>query len=333
MRSKRKRIISDDVELATRAAWLYYEAALTQAEISQKLRVPPAKVQRLIARARAEGLVRIIIEGDLAGCFLLERDLSRQFKLEFCRVVPALPSGGNLFSALGRAAAPYLHDALNARKHKIIGVGHGRTLAATVDHLARDSFPGLTIVSVLGGVPRRIAANPFDVVQALAEKTTASAYLLPVPFFANTKQDRAVLLAQRGVPEAFKVGETASLFVVGIGEVSETSFLCESGMILPEEIAMARRDGAMAEVLGSFYDGDGQRIATTLHDRVIALPPEAMRGRDALGIAGGIEKAAAIHAMLKSRLLTALVTDERTAQAIIGAAAHCAKPKISIIGS
>jgi DNA-binding transcriptional regulator LsrR (DeoR family) len=327
------RIISDDVELATRAAWLYYEAALTQAEISSRLRVPPAKVQRLIARARADGLVRIVIEGDLAGCLLLERELARRFKLDFCRVVPELSPGGNPFSALGRAAAPYLHDAFGSGRHQVVGVGHGRTLAATVDHLQRDSFPGLTIVSVLGGVPRRIAANPFDVVQALAEKTEAEAYLLPVPFFANTRQDRAVLLAQRGVPEALKAGETASLFVAGIGEVSETGFMCRSGMILPEEIARARHDGAVAEMFGSFYDAEGQRIATELHERVIALPPEAMRGRDALGIAGGIEKAAAIRAMLNSGLLTALVTDERTARAIIGTATHRAKPNISIVGS
>lgn len=327
------RTIGDDVELATRAAWLYYEAALTQAEIGHRLRVPPAKVQRLIARARADGLVRIIIEGDLAGCLLLERDLAGRFGLDFCRVVPALPEGGNLFSALGRAAAPYLHDAFSNGKHKIIGVGHGRTLAATVDHLVRDSFRDLTIVSVLGGVPRRIAANPFDVVQALAEKIGAEAYLLPVPFFANTPCDRAVLLNQRGVPEAFKVGERASLFVVGIGEVGEAGFLCESGMILPEEIALARQDGASAEVLGSFYDHDGQIIKTALHDRVVALPPEAMRGRDVLAVAGGPEKVAAIHALLKSGLITALITDERTAQRIIGGGIQCARPKISIVGS
>lgn len=326
-------IISDDVELATRAAWLYYEASLTQAEISKLLRVPPAKVQRLIARARADGLVRIIIEGNLAGCLMLERGLTNRFSLGFCRIVPALPPGGNLFSALGRAAAPYLQDEFSNGKHKIIGFGHGRTLAATVDHLIRDSLSHLTIVSVLGGVPRRIAANPFDVVQALAEKIEAEAYLFPVPFFANNSRDRKVLLNQRGVPEAFRVGETASLFVIGIGEVGEASFLCRSGMILSEEIALLRRDGAVAEVLGSFYNKDGQIIKTPLHDRVVALPPEAMRGRDVLAVAGGAEKAAAIHALLKSGLITALVTDEPTARMILGGEIGHVRTEISILGS
>lgn len=330
---RKNRDSADDAQLAARAAWLYYEASLTQAEIGHRLRVPPAKVQRLIARARVDGLVRVIIEGDLAGCLGLERGLTDRFKLDFCRVVPELPPGSNLFSALGRAAASYLHDAFSKGRHKIVGVGHGRTLGAAADHLVRDLFPGLTIVSVLGGVPRRIAADPFDVVQALSEKTGAEAYLLPVPFFANTPEDRAVLLQQRGVPETFQVGERADLFVFGIGEVSESGFMCKSGMILPEEIALARQDGAVAEVLGSFYDSDGKRVATELHRRVIALPPEAMRGRVALAIAGGLEKAAAIHAMLKSGLITALITDERTAQTIIGAQIPCARPRISIVGS
>jgi DNA-binding transcriptional regulator LsrR (DeoR family) len=324
--------VNEDAGTATRAAWLYYEASLTQAEIGRELGLPPAKVQRLIARATREGMVRILIEGDLAGCLSVERDLVRDHNLRFCRVVPDLPATASRFSALGRAAAAYLHQKFSSGQHKIIGVGHGRTLAATTDHLPRDSFPDLTIVSVLGDVPRRIGANPFDVVHALAEKTGAQAYLLPVPFYANTPEDRAVLLRQRGVPEAFRVAKAADLFVAGIGEVSETGFICESGMILPEEIALARRDGAAAEIFGSFYDHDGQIIKTALHDRVVALPPAAMQGRDVVAIAGGLEKAVAIRAMLKSGLLTALITDERTAQAIIGAANQRAKPKMNIVG-
>ncbi|MCF3947124.1 sugar-binding transcriptional regulator [Acidiphilium sp. AL] len=306
----------DDAELATRAAWLYYEASLTQAEISTELRVPPAKVQRLIARALRDGLVRILIEGDMAGCITLERELIARHGLDFCRVVPALP-GANLFSGLGRAAASYLHGVFEKRQHRIVGIGHGRTLAAAVEHLPRIDCPDLTVVSVLGGVPRRVGANPFDVVHALAEKTGAAAYFLPVPFYANDEGDRAVLLRQRGVSETLRIAEEASLFVLGVGEVREAAYLCESGMILPEEIARAQRDGAIAEAFGTFYDRDGKPVATDLHHRVIAVAPEAMRGRDVLAVAGGAEKAAAIRAMLKTSLPTALITDEMTARLLI----------------
>lgn len=307
----------DDAELATRAAWLYYEASLTQAEISAQLRVPPARVQRLIARAMRSGLVRILIEGEMAGCFTLERALSSAFGLSFCRVVPTIPEV-QPFSGLGRAAAAFLYGAIESGAHRVIGIGHGRSLAAMVDHLPHIDRPDLTLVSVIGGVPRRVGANPFDVVHALAEKTKAAAWVMPVPFYANDPQDRVVLLRQRGVTDTLNLAAQSTLFLMGIGEVTESSFLCQSGMMLASEIAEARALGAVGEAFGTFYDRNGRRISTTLHDRVIAVNMEAMRGREVLMVAGGIEKEAALRAMLKTGLPTGLITDEATALALQG---------------
>ncbi len=45
---------------------------------------------------------------------------------------------------------------------------------------------GISFVSLLGGLTRNFAANPHDVMHLLAEKTGARAYVLPVPFFANS---------------------------------------------------------------------------------------------------------------------------------------------------
>jgi DNA-binding transcriptional regulator LsrR (DeoR family) len=306
----------DDAELATRAAWLYYEASLTQAEISAQLRVPPAKVQRLIARAMRDGLVRILIEGDMAGCIKLERALMTAHRLNFCRVVPSIP-GVQPFSGLGRAAASYLYGAIETGAHRIIGVGHGRSLAAMVDHLPHVDRPDLTLVSVIGGVPRRVGTNPFDVVHALAEKTNAAAWVMPVPFYANDAEDRVVLLRQRGVTDTLALAAEASLFVMGIGEVTESAFLCQSGMMLPSEIAEARNLGAVGEAFGTFYNAAGQRIATSLHDRVIAVDIEAMRNREVLMVAGGIEKLSALRAIFNTNLPTAFITDETTARALI----------------
>lgn len=306
---------TSDAELATRAAWLYHEASLTQAQISAELRVPPAKVQRLIARAMRDGLVRILIEGDLAGCMTLERVLAVANQLDFCRVVPTVP-GVSVFSSLGRAAAGYLYGAIEAGSHGLIGVGHGRSLAAMVDHLPRIERPELTLVSVIGGVPRRVGANPFDVVHALAEKTNAAAWVMPVPFYANDAADRAVLLRQRGVAETLRLAAEATLFVMGVGEVTTTAFLCQSGMILPDELASVRAAGAVGEAFGSFFDANGRRVVTGLHDRVIAVDMEAMRNRAVLIVAGGPEKIAALRAMLKTGLANALITDEATAIAL-----------------
>ena len=319
----------DDPELTARAAWLYYEASLTQAEISAQLRIPPARVQRLIARAARDGLVRILIEGDLAGCVALERALIERFSLTYCRVVPALPetptesiAASRLISSLGRAAASFLHETFERGQHRVIGFGHGRTLAATVDHLPREAHAQLKVVSVVGGLAQRIDANPFDVIHALAEKTGAAAYLPPVPFYAQSRADRRVLLRQRGVAEAFSVAAEASLYVMGIGEIGRTASLCQTGMVLAQELEQTRHDGAVAEALGSFFDADGKRIRTELHDRLIGIDLQEIKGREVLAIAGGTEKHAAIAAILRGRLITGLITDERAAAFLVARAEH-----------
>ncbi len=309
--------IDEEAVLAARAAWLYYAASLTQSEIARRLEVTLAKAHRLIARASREGLVRVFVEGPSAGCITLEDTLTGRHGLRFCRVVPDLGEPGLPLQALGRAAAAFLQSVLERGEHHIIGVGHGRSLAAMVDNLPRATHDEVCFVSLLGGLPRRSNANPFDVIHRLAERTAAAAYLLPVPFFVDAASDRKVLLRQRGVAEALAVAAKASLFLVGIGEVTGEAFLPASGIISRAEADAVRHAGGVGELLGRFLDARGGEIATELHERVIALAPSEMKGREVVAVAGGPSKTEAIRAVLASGLVTALITDEQTARRLV----------------
>ncbi|MCA7120395.1 MAG: sugar-binding transcriptional regulator [Acidibrevibacterium sp.] len=304
--------------LATRAAWLYYAGGMTQSEVAAALMVAPAKAHRLVARASRLGSVRVFVEGPIAGCMQQERHLIREFGLRFCRVVPTLAPEALPLRALGIAMAGVLLNELEAGRHRVIGVGHGRTLAAAIDHLPRLSRPDLRFVSLLGGVPRQTSATPFDVILRLAEKAGAEAYLLPVPFFANSAADRAVLLGQRGVAQAMAMAREATLYLVGIGDVAgEQSFLPQTGIVSAAEAAALQARGAVGEVLGRYLDATGREIDTDLHERVIALPLDAMAGREVLGVAGGASKVAALRAVLARQVLSGLITDELTARQLL----------------
>ena len=45
-------------------------------------------------------------------------------------------------------------------RHRMIGMGHGRTLAAAVDLMPSVQARGTRFVSLLGGLTRRFAASP-----------------------------------------------------------------------------------------------------------------------------------------------------------------------------
>lgn len=303
--------------LAIRAAWLHYAAGLTQAEVATRLGVTNLKAHRLIARANQNGAVKVTIDGDVAECMVLETQISTRYGLDYCEVVPDLHEEGLPLRALGIAGAGFLQREIEALQGGVIGIGHGRTLSAAVADMPRMDAGRVRFVSLLGGVTRNYAANPHDVMHRLAEKTGATAFVMPVPFFANTVEDREVLLAQRGVREVFEQGARADLMFVGIGTAEPGAQLVASQMIEPAEIREVREMGGVGEMLGHFFDRSGRPIETSLAARTLSPDLNHLKGRRIVAIAGGREKAAAIRAVLRSGYLRGLITDERTAQALV----------------
>jgi DNA-binding transcriptional regulator LsrR (DeoR family) len=304
--------------LAIRALWLHYAGGLTQAAVAQRLGIPSVKAHRLIARAVAEGALKVTIDGDIVECLELEERLARRFGLGMCEIAPDLGESGLPVRALGTAGASFLRREIEHGEHRVIGLGHGRTLAVAVQQLPRLEGRGVRFVSLLGGLTRNYAANPYDVMHRLAERTSAQAFVMPVPFFANTAADRQVLLEQRGVREVFDMAEAATLKVAGIGTVDRSTQLVATGMIERAEIEETAAAGAVGELLGHFFDAAGAVLETPLSARAlsVSLAPESA-GR-VVAIAGGAAKAKAVAAVLRSRRLAGLITDEATAKAILG---------------
>ncbi|MDV7271426.1 sugar-binding transcriptional regulator [Thioclava sp. A2] len=303
--------------LATRAAWLHYVGGMTQSAVAKRLGVPSVKAHRLIAKAVAEGKVKVSIEGDIVECVRLEAELVSRFGLRHCEVAPDLGEEGLPYRALALAGAGFLRRQFEAGEHKTIGLGHGSTLAETTRALPKMDATGLRFVSLLGGLTRNFSANPHDVMHRIAEKTGARAYVMPVPFFANTVEDREVLLAQRGVDEVFRMAEAATLKIVGIGTVDVGAQLVSSGMIEPAEIDEIAALGAVGEMLGYFYDAEGRVLDTALSARTIAVTHDHAPEEEVIAIAGGPRKAAAIRAVLRSGRISGLITDEATARNLL----------------
>jgi DNA-binding transcriptional regulator LsrR (DeoR family) len=307
-----------ELGLASRAAWLSYVGGYTQEDIAGRLNVSRVKVNRLIALAHRQGLIRVFVEGTAAECVALEDRIARTYGLRFCTVAPDLGEADLPLLSLAAAGARYLLGVLEQPDIRIIGIGHGRTLAAVVDRLPRVPRADLEFVSLLGSLTRSAAANPFDVIHRLAGKVGGESYFLPVPFFADSVEDKAVLAAQRSVSDVFALARQADLVVVGIGELSAQAHLLQTGMITPAEFAELERAGAVGEVLGHFFDADGRSVEAEVNRRALGLAPADLRGKEVVTIAGGRGKARAIAAVLESGLLTGLVTDEATARRLGG---------------
>ena len=196
--------------------------------------------------------------------------------------------------------------------------------ASVVEHLPRVPTRGLQLVSLLGGLPRRNPAHPFEVIDRLAEKTGAEAHLLPVPMFSCEAADRDVLRRQTGVAEALRLTAQASLLLMGIGEADATAFL--------RRPARCRTPTCWRRVPPARWP---RCSATSSTRRDAASTPRCMRASPACRCPNsdrrsqpsrrarssrwpaGRAKAACIDAVLQSRLLTGLITDELTARQLV----------------
>lgn len=332
----------DEAELAARAAWLHYAGGMTQSAIAKKFGMPVTRAHRMIARAARDGLVRVFVDARVAGCVALEARLTSLFGLDACTVAPDLGetgtgavgggAAGGAGCASGDAAGPMPLRALGLAGAsllmrlmdggpRVIGVGHGSTLAAAVEMLpVRETTP-TRFVSLLGGLTRKFAANPYDVIHRLAEKTRAEAFLMPAPLFANSPADRATLLAQPGMAEIVRLWAEADVCLLGIGAADMAGSIARANVFDPENSLRALRDaGARAEVLGQFLDADGRLMSTPYDGRVMAPALGDLRGREVHAIAGGPTKARALDAALRSGVFTGLITDEATARRLVAMA-------------
>lgn len=313
-----KQNLGDDGDMVARAAWMHFVGGLTQNEVAKRLGVPTTRAHRHIARAQSLGLVRITVDVAETSCLALENRLAARFGLTTCRVAMDIPGQEALpLRALAAAGSDWLDRVLETGIHQVIGIGQGRTLAATVSALAgRDTARGPSFVSLLGGLTQSFSAAPYDVIHMLTQRTGAQAWLMPVPLYVDSAEDRDVMMSQTILREISERMAQASIAIVGIGDL-DSGYGAISAMADGAQAHRALADaGAVAEVLGQFLDAQGQLVETPLDQRVMAQPLADLRGKEVVAIAGGTSKHAAIRAALRSGVLTGLVTDETTARAL-----------------
>ena len=310
-----------DDALIVRAAWLYYVAGLNQEETATRLGLHRTRVTRLLSEARERGVVSVTIEHAAARDLVLEQAIADRYGLEFCIATPPVgfasassdatvadAQGLIARRAVGSAGASFLKGQLG-KGAVTIGVSWGRTIEQVALQLSGVRNPDATFVSLMGSLTRNSASNPFEVVQALAARTGGEGHFLPVPFIADTVSDREVLMSQRSVAEALALARSADLFLISVGELTSDAILLRQQMLTERELAGIRRLGGVADSLGQFFDRDGRLIEHEVSRRTLALEIAHLRDRRVVLLGAGLQKVEAMHAMLSTGLVSALIID------------------------
>ena len=312
----------EDLRLALRAATLYHLDGLTQAEVAARLGVSRPTAGRLIARAKADGLVRIevVVPPDVRDDLHAgeERELEQRFGLTEAVVagrgvdVGETP-GPAAFSSVARAAAALLTRRLSPTE--TMGFTWGPEQVAVATALAPGVAACRAVVQLDGAMSTVTYQTGADFILArCADAFRAEAIRLPAPLYADPAT--VASLSQDSVmSRTLLAGRRAELMLFGVGAVSTATTLFQGSFLdtrmLDELVAL----GAVGEIGGRFFDARGVPVQSELQKRVISVPLEDIRNcPKSILVTSGAAKHNATLAALRGGLAHFLVCDIDCAQ-------------------
>jgi len=306
-------------ELLILVSRCYYIDNLPQAEIAKLVNVSQSSMSRMLSLARKRGLVRVSVPEYEPRYEELEQELGSRFGIDavVIRTAPGL-KGGDLRAALAFFAAPVAMKWIEPKS--IVAVAGGRAMQALIERLRpKAPDPSVSIVQAMGNIDS--CPGAYDAVELgrlLAKRWNARFYTLNAPGIlpdAETCRQFLQLEQIRLVTEQLR---SATTTFVGIGTLANSVFL-ERNVLAPEEIEVLRQARAVGEMLGRFFDADGNECDTDFRERVVSLPLSEVRNLPrVVAVVSGTDRADAVRSAMAAQLINTLVIDQAGAAAILG---------------
>lgn len=301
------------VDLLYEAARLYYLQDATQAQVAATLGTSRPTVSRLLAQARARGIVHIEVrhpaQGDAAS---LARELEETLGLDRAWVVPTTSA-----ASLGAGLAPAVAEAIAAadlRPGDALLVSSGATVHAVAHEIAAE-LPGVVMAPTVGGQDEPEAYyQTNEITRQLAVTCRAQPVFLYAPALPGAGL-YASLMADPSVSSVVQLWGRARCALLGIGAPPASRTSLPSVMPRDEEFLRA----AVGDICARPFDRDGTPIEFEGSDRLVAMRLEQLRRVDfSIAMAAGTEKVPAIRAAATAGYVNRLVTDLETAIALLG---------------
>lgn len=314
----RPRISSSRLDDAARAGWLYYIAGKTQDEVAAQMAISRQAAQRLVSLAMSERLIRVWMEHPIARCLDLAARLRGELGLAQAEVVPTDPGSSGGTVGLAEAGAAEIARWLRQERPIVMAVGTGRTLKAAIDHLPPITCPEHRIVSLTGNIGPDGSAAYYNVIFSMAEAIDARHFPMPLPVFLRTREERQLMHGLAMIRSTMDLAAASDVAFVGIGEMDDRAPLLLDGFLTAAKLAEMRALGARGEICGWIYDADGALMPGGPGLETASAPiPQRERAR-VIALAKGPRKIEPIRAAIRGRLVNGLITDEATAEALLG---------------
>ncbi|WP_461004970.1 sugar-binding transcriptional regulator [Trueperella pyogenes] len=305
-----------DEDLLIRIAWWYHIDGLTQNAIASRLKLSRPSVGRLLDLARSRGITEVRVSPEYLRRYEVAQQIKERFGLRDVMVVPSPSSrrddGGTDLNRLGKAAACVVEE--YATNVENLAIGWGDAVATTFANLENFDSSLKTVVSLTGGV------SVYAMAMAGARGGGDFAQItrfLPAPLYLHSAELAEALVKEDAISKHLSLASQADLAVIGVGGNTSTASLVTQHILTESEIKEIRASGAAGDILGVFFDQQGETLDIPLHHSRIGIALDDLRKiPTVIGVAGGAAKIPSILGALRGHYLDVLVTDMEAAQAL-----------------
>jgi DNA-binding transcriptional regulator LsrR (DeoR family) len=306
-----------DSVLAASIARRFYLHGESKLDLAAEFGISRFKVARILDAARESGLVRVEFDlpapVELALCdevraayglhraLVLERAESKESRTDMRRRIGAL-------------AAQLLSDI--ATKDDVIGLSWARSVNVMTEEIhALPRCPIVQLCGVQAGMDMH--DRSVETVSRLAGVSGGHAYPIYGPLVLPDRRTADTLRRQPGIAETFGQFRNITKAVVSIGAWQPGESTVYDALTPAERASIAQR-GAKAEVAARLFDAGGNALSTGLAHHVLAITADELhRIPEVIALGYTTPKAEAIDAVLRSGMVSTLITDAATAELIL----------------
>ncbi|MGW4337137.1 sugar-binding transcriptional regulator [Rhodococcus koreensis] len=291
----------------------YYLEGRTRVQIAEEFGLSRFKVARILEEALESGMVEIKIHDPGSIDVELSTALQRQYSLQHAYAVAAdTTNPADRVEAVATATAELLQSIL--RDGDVIGVDCGRTVTHIAPHLS--ALPGCDVVQ-LTGLAGALTTNGADLTRRISEISGGTSWPVYAPLVVPDARTARTLTGNRQIQQTFAQHAKVTCAIVSVGGWAPGTSQVYAA--LPEaDAAELQAAGVCAETCALLLDAEGNRIHG-LDERRMGIGEDALRAiPTVIAVTTGPEKIPATRAVLRSGLVSALVTDTEIAAAVLG---------------
>lgn len=306
---------------ALRAAQMYYLQDLTMETIAAELHASRSTVSRLLAHARATGLVDIQIRSPFAAGAPLERAIAERHRV-VAHVVPA-PATLSEVDRLDRVAltaARLLSRFVDS--NMTIGVAWGSTMSAISRHLVPKDVHNTLVVQLNGAGNSQSTGIEYasEILRRFGTAYAARVQQFPVPALFDDPATKEAFWRERATKRLLEIQSRMDVAVFGLGSpfAGVPSQVYVGGYLDESDYRSLGEDGVVGDVATVFYRLDGSYRDVVLNARATGPDFDVLRrvGRRVCVVAGE-QKLPSLQGALAAGIVTDLVLDEGLARRLI----------------